>query len=129
MLTLRSSETGLCKSVFNPNWLEVAYRGLHPFMLIQVLTFKLVRLPFAISVVSEDTGDSHIVGSKIITLVGNAFAVIKSVLLFCTPLKYNSKDKASSLVLKFPSLKCSASVMMSECLWSVCRMCMATGRG
>lgn len=129
MLTLHSSETGLFKSGFNTTQLDVAYKSLHLFMLIQMHTFKLVRLQFSICVVSEETGDSYIVGSKIITLVGNAFAAVKSVLLFCTSLKYNSKDKASSLILKFPSLKCLASVTMSKWLWGVCRMCMGTGRG
>lgn len=55
---------------------------------------------------AEDTGDSHIAGSKIITLVGNAFAVVKSLLLLPASLKYDLEDKASSLILKFSSLKC-----------------------
>lgn len=51
---------------------------------------------------SEDSGDSHLVGSKIITLVGNAFAVVKSLLLLPSSLKYKSEDKASSFILQFP---------------------------
>lgn len=78
---------------------------------------------------SEDSRDSHIVGLKIITLVGNAFPAIKSFLLLPTSLKYNSEGKASFLILKFLSLMCLASFLMSKRLWGVCKKCVWTGRG
>lgn len=76
---------------------------------------------------SEDR-DSHTVGLKIITLVRNAFAAIMSFLLLPNSLKYNSEGKTSFLILKFPSLMCLASFLMSERLCSICKKYMWTGR-
>lgn len=63
----------------------------HDFMLL-----KKTQKSKSKTDLSEDSRDSHIVGLKITTLDGNAFAALKSLLLLPASLKYSSEGEHHS---------------------------------